>query len=491
MKRLVLICAALAGACGGAPAVSGTRESGQSNLMNDTFAGQNRCSPKNHERPFVVEWDATDMSSFEARADRDVVFVRYEGCDLKVLDSCSDDSVKGALGAYKAVDWTSGQLEAIDVANEADLYAKLPLGASSLGGRVKAGEKFHMEYYVTGTRTATRAEIGRADLAKIAGCKGATHYVYAYNLGAFALGSASNIQGTVGGSAFGFGAGGTQTSSRKADKKGGELGTCKADTAKETQGCRVPIRLTLHALVDGDSQDAKASRAPDTDASLNKAGQLEAQLDAARRSSAHYDSAHTKLLARDGASCLKELDLGDKESKAEKSRDPQALLRERATCVMLAGQCDAGKKQLRSAFEKLLDPAVDGSPEQIDKKVDEYAATYCQGAGTSPRDQLLGGLKTMYRGAFDATLTTAQCKGAYDAVKTNIDTVKPRDKNDEVSFAAPQSLNYGPRCFVRAGDCKSAFDVYKWSAAKLASPMPPTAVKPSFEALFEDCKGKY
>ena len=142
-----------------------------------------------HARPlgnYAIEWDATDMSSFEARAADDVVVVKYVGCDLKILDGCSaDESVRGSSGAYKAPEWTAGSLEKIDIGSEGELYAKLPLGAATLGGRVSGGEKFHMEYYVSGTRTSTRPAVYKADLAKNPSCKGATHFVYAYNLGAF------------------------------------------------------------------------------------------------------------------------------------------------------------------------------------------------------------------------------------------------------------------------------------------------------------------
>lgn len=64
-------------------------------LADKTFAGQNRCNPKNAERPFIIEWDQTDQSTFQAITANDVVFVKYEGCNLKVLDGCRDDSVKG------------------------------------------------------------------------------------------------------------------------------------------------------------------------------------------------------------------------------------------------------------------------------------------------------------------------------------------------------------------------------------------------------------
>src|SRR5262249_14968061 len=135
------------------------------------------------------------------------VVVKYVGCNLTVLDSCSDDSVKGALGAYKPVEWTSGSLEKIDIANEGELYAKLPLGAAELSGRVHGGEKFHMEYFVSGTRPASRPAVYKKELEKIPGCRGATHFVYAYNLGAFALGSLKQLGGEVNGSSmFGFGA---------------------------------------------------------------------------------------------------------------------------------------------------------------------------------------------------------------------------------------------------------------------------------------------
>src|ERR1017187_7751279 len=119
----------LAVACGGggggvAPGTKSATDV-QTTGMSQSFAGQNKCNPKNAERPFIIEWDATDMSSFESRAANDVIFVKYEGCDLKVIDSCVNDSVKGSFGSYKPVEWTSGSLEALDINNSGDLYAKL------------------------------------------------------------------------------------------------------------------------------------------------------------------------------------------------------------------------------------------------------------------------------------------------------------------------------------------------------------------------------
>jgi hypothetical protein len=213
--------------------------------MDSTLAG-GKCNPKTADRPFIIEWDATDASSFESRANSGLVFVKYEGCDLKVMDACGPE----AKDAYKAPEWTSGSLEKVDINTEGELYAKLPLGAASLGARASAGEKFHMEYFVSGTRNATKPSFSKAELAKLPGCKGATHFVFGYNLGAFALGTLKNSKGEAGVSFKGVGAGGSQSMTNNAEKKGGLLGTCSPEKPESVKTCQSPIRLSLRELAE-------------------------------------------------------------------------------------------------------------------------------------------------------------------------------------------------------------------------------------------------
>ena len=253
---LALSSAVVVSACGAPPAPGGAGK-----LADKTFAGQNRCNPKNHDRPFIVEWDATDQSTFQSYAANDIVVVKYEGCEMKVLDGCRNDAVKGDGGSYAPVQWTSGGVEILDIHDQTELYAKLPLGAATLSGKVESGEKLHMEYYVSGTRTATRDSVFRKDLEKNPRCAGATHFVYAYNLGAFAIATQSNLKGEVHGSYLGFGAGGSKANETKTDKKGGELSACKADSAKEVDSCKVPIRLTMREISPGESPTKAAGRA--------------------------------------------------------------------------------------------------------------------------------------------------------------------------------------------------------------------------------------
>lgn len=354
MKRhhWLAMTAVLALACSNKPQNSGTRASGQSKLMDQTFAGQNACDPANHKRPFIIEWDATDMSSFEQIVNNDIVVVRYEGCTLTVLDECRNESIRGSQGAYLPPEWTSGSLETIDISNEGELYAKLPLGSASLGGRVSGGESFHMEYFVAGTRQATRDSVYAADLAANPGCEGATHFVHSYNLGAFALGSASELNVEAGGSAYGYvEAGGNRSSKQSAEKKGGDLSTCSSDSAQEIRGCKAPIRLGLRKVRDGENPDKAAMTQPDTSESLNAAGKVEAKVDAAAQVNELRSSIMAKANAGDGQGCLNDLDAQDKLAPTQPSTDPKVpISHTRSRCLMMAGKCDAGKKLMTEYF---------------------------------------------------------------------------------------------------------------------------------------------
>ncbi len=443
-------------ACGpgaGSLPTGAVRGSGQSTLMDQTFAGKNACNPKNHDRPFVIEWDATDMSSFEARAASDVVFVRYEGCEIRVIEGCSNDSIRGAFGAYKPVLWTSGSLEKIDIGNAAELAAKLPLGVSSLGARVQGGEKFHMEYFVSGTRHATREGVYKSDLAAVPACREATHFVYAYNLGAFALGSSSSLDVTASASVFGFGAEGHKGSSAKAEKQGGKLATCSSESAKELSTCRVPVRLTLREVRDGDNPDLAAAHAKESDESLNLAGKVAQENKSTKDAEAHLDAVRAKLTARDGKGCLHELDLHDRADTRPgvASTDPATKLASvRAQCLMLAGQCEAGAKLARQWYENIATV----NPDQGAKTLLSH---FCE--GPLPDDQALERAKAQLSGA--QMRTAAQCKASY----AEMERISQKLKGAKGEAAVRLTTGYGgslyPRCLVKAGDCEGAWAAYR------------------------------
>ena len=135
-------------------------------MLDEVAVGQARCPDEDGDaRPFVVEWDATDLATFEAKAGRDLVFVSYEGCEIELLYGCSDNGVPGRYGAYDTPRFTSGTVESFEMHNQEELWAKLPLGAASVGAELSAAESLELQYFVSGTVMSTRNYVERATIA--------------------------------------------------------------------------------------------------------------------------------------------------------------------------------------------------------------------------------------------------------------------------------------------------------------------------------------
>lgn len=473
------------------------RESGQSGLIEQTFAGKNACNAESHLRPFIIEWDATDASSFEALAANDIVFVRYEGCSLTVLEGCRDDDIKGSLGAYKTPQFTSGALETVSIENESELYAKLPLGAATLGGRASAGEKFHMEYYVAGTRAATRSVVHREDIAATAGCQGATHFVYGYNLGAFALGSAEKVTVEAGASVYGFGAGASKTNARAADKKGGDLGVCTAETATELSGCQAPIRLTLRPIEAGANPNPANETTPAEVGSLSAAMALGDEAGLSGDAEARLKAAAEKASVGDGKGCLTQLDKHDRVNPKQSSREPTSpFAAVRAKCLFLAGKCKAGKQLARKAWGFQL--GKEYGPEFIDGVVDNLVAEHCQGGELSERDQLLKAVIALEIGSTRKKETPAVCEQYVRTVERLTPKVKPEERRDvRLDAIETYIASIGAGCLARAGACDKAWSVFErhnggmgGAYDALGAEAKATALRGLFDSGYAACKGK-
>jgi hypothetical protein len=339
-------------ACGGAPVK-------HANLMDRTTAGQNKCVvAKSHDRPFVIEWDATDLSAFEAKAQQGIVFVKYVGCEMTVLD-CADPSIPGKYGKYAQPQWTSGSVEQIDIKDEGELYANLPLGAASLSAKVEAGEALHLRYYVSGVAAATRDSMYAGDVAGNAKCKDATHFVQAYNLGAFEL-SSSERDAQSGGVGIGnVGAGGERRHEDKRLKQGGKLDTC---TLHDQTKCKVPIRLVVRT-VDPGARPAEGTTAG------TPTGPGASGADAAANEAAELGlAASNKQRAGDGPGCLAALD-----RMASQFQDHYTSIR--AMCELLSGKCDEGRKHWRMSMAA-QDTAREMKDWDLDLKVEKYVSGY-------------------------------------------------------------------------------------------------------------------
>lgn len=463
----------LASACGGAN-VKGTANAdvkGRAALLDKTAIAQ-KCdeAAKGHDRPFVVEWDATDLASFEARAQRETVFVKYTGCKIEVLDQCGDAGFVGKFGTYGPPQWTSGTVQGFDIKSEGELYAKLPLGAASLSGKIAAGEMLHLKYFVSGVAMASRAAIYRNDLSAYKGCKDATHFVWSYNLGAFELESSSHVEGEAKANAFGGEAGGKGKHEEAQVAHGGDIKSC---TTQNMLQCRVPIRLVLRkieesadapAVATGPAPTAPTAPPASTGAAPTMA-EVNEMIKVQQEASAAYSSALKKLEQNDGEGCLKDL---DRVMKLKPDMlDNYGAKYSRARCLMRAGKCDDGTKDMRAALAAQDVKHIE-SDEELDRKAHDIANRECP-ASTAKNDvdYVIRASRELHAMTWDYELKKAKlvdgktCKAKFDDIYKRV--VK-FDKKDKDASRARQdgigALDTAAECVARAGKCSDGEPLY-------------------------------
>jgi hypothetical protein len=476
-----LVCLfALGSGCGG-PQIGGSHSS--SGLINDTAVGKARCEDAKHHqlKPFVVEWDATDLSDFEAKAARDIVFVDYEGCDLTVLDGCSDSSIPGRYGTYQPPQFTSGTLEGFDIKNEDQLYANLPLGAAAFGAKVKHGEALKLSYYVTGMVTATRDTVAHDTIAKNPQCKGANYFVWAYNLGAFDLSSVNDTKAAVKAGFGNIGGGAEHEHEAKNLKQGGDLESCKTNSQTH---CRVPIRLVLRKIGEGGAEggDVAGSAAPAPPPNYQNTPQGQAS---ALRASARNKEQN----AGDGAGCLADLDRADRIDPSG-SHAPQVAYT-RALCEMRVGKCDDGKKLLRD-YLKAQDKEHAQTDAQLDQSVKVMADAKCPSSEGKPDQQV--------RRAMARIAEAAQKKNAEACLEEarRIEKLIPRiptKPNPNARNMANAVLMQAAVCVGKAGRCKEARKLYdRYYHLQFKGTMSEQAIRSAedqtFSSTVRECAGK-
>lgn len=201
--------------------------------------------------------------------------------------------------------------------------------------------------------------------------------------------------------------------------------------------------------------------APTSAASPDLSACVKLVADHQREVQAHLEAARVKMSMRDGKGCLAELDAydaADPWTGSASTSSTNALASMRGECMMLAGQCSAGKDLLRSALSQT---SVSLGSEMLEKSVDAMASMYCQGNAIAPRDELLRALMDLNQGAYMTTKDVAFCHEAYDTALRLIPQVPPRDPDDtQISQASAQVRITAPQCFARAGDCAQAFRAF-------------------------------
>jgi hypothetical protein len=250
-RKCVLIVAAclVAGSCGG-PTIGGIEKAVPQLGESDQSA---RCKVvKDASRPMLVEWPATDKAALQAQTAQGIAVARYDGCRLKLLTGCRVD------GDYAFLE-TSRAKDGFRIADEAELFAKLPLGAVSLEGEIKQGHELSLSYVAVGARTTT--ESVSAD--RMSGsCEGATHFVRAMIVGAYELSSRASASGRAGVEVKGIAeAGGKAGKEGEVLRADGDLQAClDPSTPATSRSCQAIVQLDL-APIEG-AVEAPEKEAP-------------------------------------------------------------------------------------------------------------------------------------------------------------------------------------------------------------------------------------
>lgn len=438
-----------------APSCSSGSMRPANDALDKSALGDKRCTTSGGGEPqlFLVDWDATDLTSFEAKAGRDVVFVKYEGCQMKVLHGCTDDGIAGRYGTYNKPEITSGSVESLKVSTVDELHAKLPLGAATFGGDVSKGKSVELKYYVSGVVNATRGQVYRGDIKENARCEGATHYVSLYHLGAFLVGTDEAMQASAGVSAGGVGGGAKHSESSQALKRAGDIGSC---TSFEKLSCKAPIRVHLRAIADGDRPAVAEgpTQAPAADTMKAQLDQAQGMMNAAMLKG----SAEQKLNAGDAAGCLQ--DINRAMGQSQKVVDPQLGML-RARCEMRSGKCDEGKahyKESKAAWARQFDKTGLTTDASIAHEADEMAKANCPSAAAGGASLQGGGITALQK-----IMQASAAKDTATCLKTGQELAKivEASAGDMFGKQAAAGLKIAAQCAGKGGKCAEAKKLYE------------------------------
>lgn len=192
------------------------------------------------ESPIITEWSAAEKASLQARLRDGGVAVEYTGCHMRPILGCQ------LRGTYV---WqqTTLSTDTIDIRNEDELFAKLPLGAVGLEGELSRTGHLRVRTAVSGQYRLAGSAV--ADVPDHGECAQATHLLTGISIGSFKLQSGDQIRASasIGGETVGAQ---TSTSSSEAVmREAGDFASCAKATADEPNlGCSAPLQAFLEPL---------------------------------------------------------------------------------------------------------------------------------------------------------------------------------------------------------------------------------------------------
>lgn len=191
--------------------------------------------------PLVTEWPVSEKSHLETRLSVGAVAVEYTGCSMRILDGCQ------VGGAYVFQRTTLGK-DRIEILDEDELYAKLPLGAAALSAELKNSGRVAVLTTVAG-QIRLADSVDSLQIPAKGSCGEATHVITGVAVGAFRMISGGARTTAGGATLVGAGVGAKDVHSEVTIREAGDPSSCEQTPATQVHPqCSSPIQLFLAAI---------------------------------------------------------------------------------------------------------------------------------------------------------------------------------------------------------------------------------------------------
>lgn len=213
------------------------------------------CPAIGHAEPLIVDWLTTRRSDLGLAMKDGIAVVSYDCTTLRLLTQCK------LPGSYSFAGVTRAE-KVIQLTNPAEMQANVPFGAPALSTAIEGGGSAAIDVALvpTGKMATTVASSSAQDLS--GSCEGATHFVRAALLGAFAMAPGSRGTARTVDQVFAAVGAAATASQGGTTSKEGEIDACraaKADAQAPTERCHAPLRLEVVPLL---AKKAAAAEAP-------------------------------------------------------------------------------------------------------------------------------------------------------------------------------------------------------------------------------------
>lgn len=257
-RALLLVTAITAAACGPGKLADAARTDAPTahDALDDDAAPAPSCGgAPTYGEPLVIDLPSKQRMDLELAMRKGVPVVRFDCGELQLLQDCSLDGGFEYAGV-------SLKEDVVVLRNRDEVRANLPISGATIAASLERGNSLQLALAMIGKQSTTLREATPAQLR--GQCDGATHFVRAAVVGAFALERASDAAVLAAAEIFGAGVGAASKAGRESTMRDGKLDECRAATpaaAAPPGQCATSIRLELVPVT------SKRSEATDESAS--------------------------------------------------------------------------------------------------------------------------------------------------------------------------------------------------------------------------------